>query len=127
MRRPRRKASKVACLHQAHFAADLGATELEAAGYRVATRYPTDDGSTHFLHVERIEHHPPTSLHARNTEFYGLAERHGLESYDGMDVVHLNHPGLTAAPRDRGGSSGRGAPSNMSCRGRGAARMEPRR
>jgi hypothetical protein len=59
---------------------------LTNAGYRFVSIYETDDKSTHFLHVERVEKHTPQTLHARNAEFYKLAEEHGLDSYDGMDV-----------------------------------------
>ena len=38
------------------------------------------------LHVERVEHHTPDSLFARNEELYAFADRNGLVSYDGMDV-----------------------------------------
>ncbi|MES2661565.1 MAG: ribonuclease E inhibitor RraB [Verrucomicrobiota bacterium] len=62
------------------------AARLASAGYRVVNIYPTDDESTHFLHVERVESHTPESLHARNQEFYGLASELGIDSYDGMDV-----------------------------------------
>jgi hypothetical protein len=64
----------------------IAAAELSSLGYRVVKSYRTDDRSTFCLHVERVEHHTPASLHARNEQLSGLAERHGLESYDGMDV-----------------------------------------
>jgi len=59
---------------------------LSNHGYRIVSIYRAQDKSTHFLHVERIEHHTPESLHKRNLEFYELARRFQLESYDGMDV-----------------------------------------
>ena len=59
---------------------------LTNAGFHFVSIYETDDKTTHFLHVERIEKHTPLTLHARNSEFYRLAEEYGLESYDGMDV-----------------------------------------
>jgi hypothetical protein len=62
------------------------ADHLAQQGYRVVKIYPTDDGSTRFLHVEKVEVHTPRSLHARNTEFEALAARFGIQSYDGMDV-----------------------------------------
>ena len=58
---------------------------LESTGYRLVDINPTD-GTTFFLHVEKVELHTAASLHERNTSFYGLAERFGVESYDGMDV-----------------------------------------
>ena len=62
------------------------AGELKKLGYREVALYRTDDGSTHFLHVERVEKHTPETLNERNAQFYALAERFGVESYDGMDV-----------------------------------------
>jgi len=59
---------------------------LTASGYRLVEIYPTDDKSTHVLHVERIEKHTPQTLQTRNGEFEKLAAEFGLESYDGMDV-----------------------------------------
>jgi hypothetical protein len=62
------------------------ATHLSDGGYRVVSIYPTDDKSTHFLHVERVEHHTPKTLHARNEELAALAAKFGIATYDGMDV-----------------------------------------
>jgi hypothetical protein len=62
------------------------ADHLASIGYRVVGIYATDDGSTNFLHVERVEAHTPKSLDELNTSFYALAERFGLDTYDGMDV-----------------------------------------
>ena len=62
------------------------AEHLAGRGYSVVSIYETDDKSTHFLHVERIEKHTPQTLHARNAEFDKLAAKFGLECYDGMDV-----------------------------------------
>ena len=62
------------------------AKHLSAAGYRVVAIYPTDDRSTHALHVERVEHHTPKTLHARNQEFEALATKFRIATYDGMDV-----------------------------------------
>lgn len=59
---------------------------LSSKGYRFVAIYPTDDKSTFFLHVEKVEHHTPESLNQRNLEFYKLANRFQLGSYDGMDV-----------------------------------------
>ena len=59
---------------------------LTNSGYLFVSIYETDDKSTYFLHVERAEKHTPQTLHARNAEFNKLAEKFGLESYDGMDV-----------------------------------------
>jgi hypothetical protein len=62
------------------------AQELATQGYTVVDIYPTDSGSTHFLHVEMAEHHTPETLHERNQVFDELARKYQLESYDGMDV-----------------------------------------
>lgn len=59
---------------------------LAKEGYRVVDTYQTDDKKTYVLHVEKVEHHTPESLNKKNIEFYKLAQRFGLESYDGMDV-----------------------------------------
>lgn len=62
---------------------------LEGHGYRYVTILQpegAEDKGIYFLHVERIEHHTPQSLHQRNQEFYHLAEKFGVETYDGMDV-----------------------------------------
>ena len=66
--------------------------ELQKAGYRLVNLYPSDDRSTYVLHVEKIEHHTPQTLHARNQEFYRLAEQNGIDSYDGMDVGPVLQP-----------------------------------
>jgi hypothetical protein len=62
------------------------AKKLEEMGYRFVDLYPTDDGATNVLHVERVETHGPLSLHRRNHELEALAAESGVESYDGMDV-----------------------------------------
>lgn len=62
------------------------AKHLSTDGYRVVDIYPTDDRSTHFLHVERIEQHTPRTLYIRNQEFEALAIKHQIATYDGMDV-----------------------------------------
>lgn len=69
------------------------AEKLSDSGYRLVDIYPTDDESTHVLHVERIEKHTPESLHARNSELEALAREFSIESYDGMDVgpVPVSH------------------------------------
>jgi len=62
------------------------AAALAAAGYRVASIGPSQDGRTHVLHVEKVETHTPQSLNERNIEFYRLAEKYGVATYDGMDI-----------------------------------------
>jgi len=66
------------------------AAQLEKQGYHVVNIYPTDDGQTYFLHVEKIEHHTPESLNQRNHDFYKMAIEYDVESYDGMDVGPVN-------------------------------------
>ena len=62
------------------------AEELVKSSYRFVSIYETDDRSTHFLHVERIESHTPKSLFDRNTELNLMAEQFAVDTYDGMDV-----------------------------------------
>ncbi|MDP5241107.1 ribonuclease E inhibitor RraB [Uliginosibacterium sp. 31-16] len=62
---------------------------LVAQGYRyveVLEPEATDVEKIYILHVERVEQHTPQTLHARNQEFYKLARKFGVETYDGMDV-----------------------------------------
>lgn len=66
---------------------------LEGLDYRFVTILQPEDApedaedkGIYFLHVERVEHHTPQSLHKRNQQFYRLAEQFGVETYDGMDV-----------------------------------------
>jgi hypothetical protein len=60
--------------------------QLQRRGYSLVRNELTDDGSSYVLHVERVETHTPRSLYARNAELEALAEAHGVDSYDGMDV-----------------------------------------
>jgi hypothetical protein len=80
-----------------YFFTDASAQKLEIVaevlletGYRLVELFEAeveqDDEPTFVLHVERVEIHSPQSLHERNAQLYELAERHGLRSYDGMDV-----------------------------------------
>jgi len=62
------------------------ATKLKALGYSVVELRQVESKPTFRLHVEKVEFHTPESLHARNSEFYELAERLGISTYDGMDV-----------------------------------------
>jgi hypothetical protein len=65
---------------------EVVAQELIASGYRLVDIRATDDKSAYVLHVEKVEHHTVESLNKRNQEFYALAEKFRLSSYDGMDV-----------------------------------------
>ncbi len=62
------------------------ASELQAAGYKLVSIKEVPGQGSFRLHVEKVEVHSPESLHTRNGELYLLAEKHGLASYDGMDV-----------------------------------------
>jgi len=59
---------------------------LSQEGYRVVSIYQSQNKDEYFLHVEKVEHHTAESLNQRNTEFYKLADKYNLNSYDGMDV-----------------------------------------
>jgi len=71
---------------------EQAATELQTAGYRVVGIEQVQGKQSLRLHVERIETHTPASLDTRNQEFYALAARLGLSSYDGMDVGPVSQP-----------------------------------
>jgi len=60
--------------------------ELQRKGYTIVRNELSDDRSSYVLHVERVETHTPKSLHQRNAELEALAQAHGIDSYDGMDV-----------------------------------------
>ena len=60
--------------------------ELKASGYLVVGIEPVAGKPDHRLHVERVEKHTPASLHARNQQFYALADKFAVDVYDGMDV-----------------------------------------
>ena len=61
-------------------------SELQPAGYRLVGIEAVAGKPAHRLHVERVEKHTPASLHARNQQFYALADKFGVDAYDGMDV-----------------------------------------
>ena len=63
------------------------AQHLSELGYRFVSIYETDDRSTHFLHVERIETHTPISLLKHTIQMNVLAKQFAVDSYDGADVV----------------------------------------
>ena len=62
------------------------AVELEKLGYRIVNIEKASGKQGFRLHTEKVETHTPASLNARNGEFYSLAEKYSLASYDGMDV-----------------------------------------
>ncbi len=68
---------------------------LEEIGYEVRgflDPSPEDESQTIFLRFDRVETHTPESLFERNASLYALADRFGLESYDGMDVGAVDGP-----------------------------------
>lgn len=69
---------------------------LEKLGCRVVDLYLPDfnegEEPYYFLQVEKEEVHSAASLFERNAQFYALAEHHGLDSYDGMDVGPVKPP-----------------------------------
>ena len=62
------------------------AEQLAPLGYRIVGVSQVEGRTSYRLHVEKVEMHSPVTLHARNNEFYALAEKLHLASYDGMDV-----------------------------------------
>jgi hypothetical protein len=62
------------------------ASELQASGYKVVSLAEVPGRRIFRLHVEKVEIHSPQTLHERNLQFYALAQKHKLASYDGMDV-----------------------------------------
>ena len=69
----------------------VGAANLLASdGYSFVDIFVPDleegEAEYFFLHLEREEVHSAESLHERNLQLYAFAERHGLDTYDGMDV-----------------------------------------
>jgi hypothetical protein len=52
----------------------------------VSEKENPNDPDIYWLHVEKPEVHTPISLDQRNNEFYIFSQKHGLDSYDGMDV-----------------------------------------
>lgn len=58
---------------------------LEPYGFKYVEVYPDETG-LFWLHVERIETHTPESLDKVNQQFYELAEKWKINSYDGFDV-----------------------------------------
>lgn len=71
------------------------ARHLESLGYEFrGTLDPEDpdDQQIYLLRMDRVERHTPQSLHARNLELYSIADRFGIEAYDGMDVGAVDGP-----------------------------------
>jgi len=74
-----------------HDKLEKAAVALDEMGYDVVEIFESEDDDdpsvTDFvLHVERIEPHTPQSLFERNTELLAFAQKHDLESFDGVDV-----------------------------------------
>ena len=69
---------------------------LEEMGYSVNSIFLSDtefedEPDLWWLHVEKIETHSVDSLDKTNLAFYEFAEKHGLDTYDGMDVGPVAH------------------------------------
>lgn len=61
------------------------ADDLKKENYKFVDIYP-DEENLLWLHVEKIEIHNPKSLFALNKQFYALADKYRLDSYDGFDI-----------------------------------------
>ena len=77
--------------HSNKSALEQVAPSLEEMGYSVRSIYLADKESEHdpdlwWLHVEKVETHSVDSLNATNLVLYEFAAKHGIDSYDGMDV-----------------------------------------
>jgi hypothetical protein len=69
---------------------EAAAQDLESQGYRIVSIHPAEeDEGSYVLHVEQEAAHTPQSLYDLSLRFAELAERHGLQSYDGVDVGPL--------------------------------------
>ena len=51
-----------------------------------------------FLHVVKVDVHTPETLLQQNAQLYALADTHGLDSYDGMDVGPITSEKQPLAP-----------------------------
>lgn len=66
--------------------------KLESMGYRYVDIFEAEmedsaQQQEYYLHVEKKEYHDIDSLHQRNLEFYKLAEKIKVISYDGFDFA----------------------------------------
>jgi len=71
---------------------ETAAQLLAAQGYTLIGIEPVQKGIPHRpdtweLHVERVEHHTPDTLLARDEVLYAFAEQQGLDRYDGMEAA----------------------------------------
>ena len=62
------------------------ADELQQQSYEVIDINQSYPDEIFWLQIEKIEQHSIDSLHQRNQEFYQLADKMNIHSYDGMDV-----------------------------------------
>ena len=74
---------------------EAAAKKLVDGGYTfvdifLAEESGDEDTDLWFLHVERVEHLTVDTLDNRNRELSTFASKHGLRSYDGMDVGPRN-------------------------------------
>jgi len=65
---------------------DAAAAELTSQGYRLVAIQKVNGRVEYRLHVEKVETHTPQTLYARDIDLEGLARKHGIRKYDGMDV-----------------------------------------
>lgn len=77
--------------HQEPKKLDEAKVILVKKGYRfvdiyIAEKQDKNEPELWWLHVEKEEIHSPQTLDKRNDELYLLANKLGLNSYDGMDV-----------------------------------------
>jgi len=68
--------------------------KLQSEDYEFVSVYKSekderDDADLWWLHVQRVEIHTVDTLFARNERLSEFAKRHGIDSYDGMDVGPL--------------------------------------
>ena len=71
---------------------EKAAQQLMAQGYTLVGIEPVQRGIPHLpdtweLHVERLEHHTPDTLLARDEVLYAFAAQQGLERYDGVEAA----------------------------------------
>jgi hypothetical protein len=67
---------------------------VEALGYTyvgiLGPSQENDDPDLMHVRIERVEKHSATSLFRRCGELSALAEKHGLETFDGFDVGNVD-------------------------------------
>ena len=64
----------------------LNADQYEFVDIYLSEKDDPSDEDLWWLHVQRVEVHTVDTLAARNERLSEFASRHGIDSYDGMDV-----------------------------------------